>query len=245
MRGGLMAISLVFFFAFSIIAEDAPALVFDGINGYPSSSRYRVEVFVGDDFLIKKVISFAATKKPEGELVVKKDGNQINGVYHLLDVRRVFSLTLLPNQIERHSLLYEKGTNKKLRESTDRILISPRPGVVLDAGNRSLVTSENGEMVIFDKERNQNTYVIKKNSIEIQDQYRQEWKVDGGKTVVKTFIIMEPGTDWMSAGSGVFTGPRFASPDLMTPAINYCILDVVSPQRPTFYPFIFGLHTGE
>jgi hypothetical protein len=238
--------SIVFLVACScLFAQIKPTLVFDGVNGYPSGSKYRIEIFVAGDGMISDIKAYSEDSRDAVEVThVEKKQNKITSVSVSEKSRNTFTFIIKPNKIQQQYIYFDIKNNKIFDQGTSTVLIAPRKGVLFETDERVFQKTKDYEFQIIDKATGDSLYKFKGNLVYNEGWYKADWKTVGNTTQVNEYVTMERYSDWVDAGSGTFTGDRFKSATLLDSVINFCILDAVYTNNETFIPFIFGLKTG-
>jgi hypothetical protein len=247
MQRSILFILGVLIFAVASYSDGKPILVFDGVNGYPSTgdSTYKIEIFVAGSGIISEIKTYSdGGKNVTDTMKVDSKGDKILGVCQTKKSRTIFEFTLMENRILRHIIVYDVIKNTIYSDKTSVVVIAPRPGIVFETDSRRFTQASPGDFKVFDIMTNEHLYTFKKNTAMNEGWYRSDWKTVGGKTTVLEFQTMEKNSEWIDAGHGVFIGSAFNRKDTLTNVLNFCILDVLFLNNPIFIPFIFGLKTG-
>jgi hypothetical protein len=239
---------LIFFFILpALFSEGSPILVFDGVNGYPSTgdSAYRIEISIAGNGLISEINAYSGGQYKETESTkIGFEKDKISGARESKTSRTKFDFSIIKNKIFRHIVVYDTVKNAVYSDRSSIVVIAPRPGVLFETDSRRFTQTGQGDFNIFDLETNEHLYTFAKNTIANDGWYRSDWKTRGNVTTIHEYQTMEKNAEWIDAGHGVFIGHAFNRQDPLINVVNFCILDVVYMNNPVFIPFIFGLKTG-
>ena len=230
-------------------AETGLALVFDGVNGYPTEhTKYRIEVFVDSFGLVSEIRAYSegsAAIEERTKIYSDKRKGRVTGVCESETSRTTFTFEPGERSIKRRVTVYDTVKEAVFSDVESSVLIEPRPGVVFETDTRMFIKPPKGELQIVDKALGKSIYVFDKNDVVNEGWFKADWKTVGNKTTIHEFVTMEQySEEWVDCGSGVYTVDDFPIVDLRTSVLNFCILDAVYRNNPDFIPFLFGLKTG-
>jgi hypothetical protein len=239
-------LGLLFLASSASIAEPSPKLSFVGTNGYPSDGKdkYQIDIYAYPDGLISHLVSFSGNpRKKIDDLRIRREAGKILGEMDSGGIK--MELAIEPGERAISVTRTESdGTTKKRAVWKRVVRLGSGDPLLFEDEERKYRSGENHDLEVIDKESGEVVYVFDKNQILNDGYYRADWKKDGEKTSVSTYLTMERYGEWIDAGKGAYTGAYLVTPDASLNVVNFYILGSIYPDIPDFIPFLFGLKTG-
>lgn len=244
MRKAFASIALAFTGVFCLAAPK-PALVYEGVNGYPSGSRFRIEVYVGAEGYVSEIRSFDAS----GALDIRADfvasGDRVSGKYENDEQSIVSDIVLTKTDIEITRKVFDKATKTLDRTEYSSILIAPAEGVLFQTDEKLFQSSASYDLVVVDRLTDEPIYKFYRNTAFNEGWYKSDWKTEGDATTIREYATMERyAKDWIDRGHGTLIGQPFVGFDPWKRIVNYCLISELYPDAVIFIPCALGLKTG-
>lgn len=226
-------------------AGPAPALVYEGVNGYPSGSRFRIEVYVDADGYVSAIKGFDSSGVLDYRADFVVSGDRVTGRYENDEQRTVSDIALSKTDIEITRKVFDKATKTLARTDYSSILIAPTEGVLFQTDERSFQSSPSYDLVVIDRLTDEPIYKFYRNTAFNEGWYKSDWKTVGDATTIREYFTMERYANaWIDRGHGTLIGRPFVGVDPWKRIVNYCLISELYPDAVLFIPCTLGLKTG-